>query len=84
MPTSTSDKSIVIDTKAGLAFFRLLQIKGALGIEVSTGLRNSHGSVMKLAKEKYGCKGNTKKAVYDELCKIVDDAIAAKQHAARR
>jgi hypothetical protein len=47
--------------------FNLLQTKYALSIEVSTGLRNSRGSVLKMAKQRFGVLRNTKKGALEEI-----------------
>ena len=59
--------TIVIDTPEGIAAYQALATLGALRIEARTGLRNSHGSVLKLAQERYGVTANTKASAVIEL-----------------
>ncbi len=50
--------------------FRQLEMAQAIAmlrIEVNTGMRHSRGSVMKLAKKKFGVEGHTKKSVLSNL-----------------
>lgn len=64
--------STVIDTPEGITFFKLLQMRGALAIQISTGLTHSQGSIWKLAKETYGLKGSLK-SVHQDLCQLVEE-----------
>jgi len=65
---------VVIDTPEGMAYFRLLQVRGALSIEVKTGKSHSRGSVLKLAQREYGIKSRTKKGALAELNALVVEA----------
>lgn len=63
--------STVIDTPSGIQFFRLLQMRGSLSIQIKTGLPHSQGSVWKLAKETYGLTGSME-SVHKDLCLMVE------------
>ena len=71
------DKPIVIDTPEGIAFYQLASLKGALALELK-GMTRRGPSAYSIAKERYGLKGN-RQSVFDQLQKMVDDAIAAKE-----
>lgn len=58
---------IVIDTPDGMAHFAMLQVIGALSIEVNTGMSHSRGSIMNLARQRYGCTKRTKAGVLAEM-----------------
>jgi hypothetical protein len=63
-----------IVTEAGsvpLNVYRMLQMYYALRVEVTTGLRHSRGSVMKLAQREFGCKKGTKVGVMKELAAML-------------
>lgn len=62
-----NNQPIVIDTPEGIQAFHMLQVIGALSIEINTGMSYSKGSVMKLAQQRYGCVKRTKKAVLAEM-----------------
>lgn len=62
-----NDQPIVIDTPDGMAHLAMLQVIGALSIEVRTGMSHSRGSVMNLARDRYGCQKRTKKGVLAEM-----------------
>ena len=47
--------------------FNLLQVKHALAIEVETGMHHSRGSILKLAKQRFGVVSNTKKGALAEI-----------------
>lgn len=57
----------LIDKPEGLRYFQLLQVRYALDIQATTGLVHSRGSVLKLAKRRYGVKSNTCKGAVKEL-----------------
>jgi len=61
------DGLVVIDTRAGLDHFALLQVIGALSIETATGMRHSGGSVLNLARHRYGVQSRTKRGALREL-----------------
>jgi hypothetical protein len=46
---------------------KVLQIATALRIQANTGLKNSKGSVLKLAKSLYLVKGNTARQVLESM-----------------
>jgi hypothetical protein len=58
---SENDGSFVIDTAEGMAYFRALQMKYALKIEVATGMKHSKGSVLNLVNRTYGQNFRLKK-----------------------
>lgn len=58
---------VVISSPAGIEHFQMCQVIGALSIEVKTGLSHSRGSVLNLARERYGVKSRTKKGALAEL-----------------
>lgn len=60
----------IIDTPDGIEHFRMLQLIGALNIEVNAGMRYSRGSVMNATRERYGIQKQTKAGVLKELRKI--------------
>jgi len=63
----TDNKTIVIDTPAGIATFQLLVWRGALAIEVKCpGMKASRGNVFKLIKDHCGFKG-TKASVLKQF-----------------
>ena len=62
----------VIDTPAGLARFRLLQQRGALRIEIATGMRHSGGSVLALVNREQGTRFRTKQAAADYLTWLLE------------
>lgn len=67
----TQSGAVVLDTPEDIAFFRLLALKGALGLELK-GLRRSRGpSAYKIAKQSYGLTGNKQK-VYDQLVAMIE------------
>ena len=47
--------------------FHMAQCIGALSIEVSTGMRHSQGSLLKLVRREYGIQARTKVKALDEL-----------------
>ena len=47
--------------------FNLLQVKHALAIEVDTGMHHSRGSILKLAKQRFGVVSSTKKGALAEV-----------------
>jgi hypothetical protein len=57
----------IIDTKEGIEAFAMLQVIGALSLEVNTGMKFSRGSVMNLARDRYGCVKRTKAGVLAEM-----------------
>jgi hypothetical protein len=58
---SENDGSFVIDTAEGMAYFRVLQMKYALKIEVTTGMKHSKGSILNLVNRTYGTNFRLKK-----------------------
>ena len=62
---------IVLDTPEDINMFRMLSLKGALGLEVK-GMRISRGrSVYSIVKEEFGLKGN-KQRVLEQFTAIVE------------
>lgn len=66
----------VINTPAGIDFFQLAARKGALSLELK-GLGRRGQSAYSICKQEYGLKGN-KQSVYDQMCALVEQAIADK------
>jgi hypothetical protein len=66
-------------TGDSIGFFRLVSLRGAVGLELK-GLKMSRGPVVwkRVAKE-FGIKGN-KQAVYDWLCARVNEMKAVQEH----
>lgn len=69
------EKTTVLDTSDGIAFFQLATLKSALKLEL-LGMRHSRGSALKVAK-RMGYKGN-RETVYKAVCDEVDKRLAAK------
>lgn len=67
-----------IDTPEGIAFFQLLQMRGALRIEIATGMRHSRGSVLKLVNTRLGTSFTRKVAAVNHLTAIIDATLAAR------
>jgi hypothetical protein len=59
------DGSITVENPGEI--YHLLQIKYALRIEINTGMKHSKGSIMNMAKVRYGFKGHTKREVLKEV-----------------
>ena len=57
----------IIYTPEGIKAFHMLQVIGALSVEVNTGMVHSKGSVLKLAQRRYGCTSRTKKGALAEM-----------------
>jgi len=55
---TTRDKLIVLDTPDDIRAGRILALKGALKIEVRTGLRRRGQSAYSIVKDEFGFKGN--------------------------
>lgn len=47
--------------------FRMLQLMGALSIEVRTGMKVGPGSLLKAVEMRYGIKARTKKAALEKM-----------------
>jgi hypothetical protein len=63
---------MIIDTPEGIEAYRKLALRGALKLEIETGLRHSRGSVMKLIiNENPSITKRTKKGVLAEYEKIL-------------
>jgi hypothetical protein len=56
-----------LDPLDEVAHHRLCQVIGALSIEVATGLGHSRGSVLEMARQRYGIRARTKRAALREL-----------------
>lgn len=65
-----SNEPTVIAGPDAMYHFRLCQHIAALSIEVKTGLRHSHGSVMNQARQLYGSQKRTKAGVLADLRKL--------------
>ena len=63
---------VVIDTPDGIAFFRLLQLRGALRIEINTGMRMSRGSVLAAVNRQFGTSFKRKQAALDYLNELIE------------
>lgn len=57
----------VIDTKEGIEAFAMLQVIGALSLEVNGMSFSNKGSVLKLAQQRYGIKSRRKALALVEL-----------------
>ena len=55
---TTRNKTIVLDIPEDINAGRILALKGALKIEVNTGLRRKGRSAYSIIKEEFGFKGN--------------------------
>ena len=55
---TTRNKTIVLDIPEDINAGRILALKGALKIEVHTGLRRRGQSAYSIVKEEFGFKGN--------------------------
>jgi hypothetical protein len=69
-----SDESVMLDTPEGIAFFQLARTKAIVGLELHGTSVSKGPTGYSQAKKRYGLKGN-RKSVYDQLCKMVEDAI---------
>lgn len=58
---------VILETPTQLELFHLLQMKYALKIEISTGLRHSRGSVLNLVNNVLNTNHRTKKAALTAL-----------------
>lgn len=56
-----------------LAVFNLLQCRGALNIEISTGMKHSRGSILRYVQEAYGIKASNKRAAVVEIEAILKE-----------
>ena len=65
--TPSDPTPIVIDTPDGIAAFHMLQVIGALSLEVNTGMKVGRGSLVKLAQQRYGCTGRIKSVVLAQM-----------------
>jgi 3-oxoacyl-ACP reductase-like protein len=63
--------SIMIDGRAGVAFAQAAARKGALAVEVSTGLSNSRGSILKACRRDYRLQSRSKKGALAEMEALV-------------
>ncbi len=61
---------IVLDTPEDINMFRMLSLKGALGLEVK-GMKRRGRSVYSIVKEEFGLKGN-KQRVLEQFTAIVE------------
>ena len=53
--------------------FRMCQVIACLSIEVNTGLKHSRGSVLNLARERYGVFSNRKKGALAEMLALYEE-----------
>lgn len=70
--------TIVIDTPEGIAFFRLLQLRGALRIEVELGLRMGRGSLLAAVNREYGTNFRRKADALAFLDEVVEEVKASR------
>ena len=64
--------STLVNTREGIALFRLLQLKGALKLEM-LGMRHSSGrSVATQIRKELGLKARDKRSLYAELIEYID------------
>lgn len=69
------DGGVILDTPEEISFFRLLQMKHALGIEIKVpGMRHSRGSIMNLINREFGTNFRRKQVAYEFICKVVEEA----------
>lgn len=79
------DKPIVIDTPDGIKAFAMLQVIGALSVEVNTGMRFSRGlSILQVAQRRYGIKAKRKPAALQELRKLYADTFGVETNVGKR
>ena len=71
------NETIIADTPEAINFFQLAARKGALGLECK-GMTRRGQSAYSICKQVYGLKGNKQK-VYEQMCELVEAAIAARQ-----
>jgi len=66
-----ADVAFVIEGPDQMAHFAMCQVIGALRLEVNSGLKFSNrGSIMNLARQRYGCQKRTKAGVLKEMLVI--------------
>jgi hypothetical protein len=68
MPTPLTPEVIASDP---VLIHQLLATRGALKIQATTGLRHSGGSVVNVARERYGTTSRTAKGQVEELNELV-------------
>ena len=66
-------ESTVISTPEGISFHRLASMKHMLSIEIKTGMRNSHGSVMQVINREFGQSFRRKADALAYVTKLVND-----------
>ena len=71
------DKTIVVDTPEGIAYFQLLARRGALKLEIA-GMSRRGRSAYSICKEVYGLKGSREK-VLEQMDALREAALAAKR-----
>lgn len=76
------EQSIIIDTPEGIDHFRMAAVIAALKIEVSTGMKASRFSVLKVAKTEYGCPKNTKAGALQYMLSLYETTYG-RQYGAR-
>lgn len=69
---------IMIDGAAGVAFAQAAARKGALKVEVETGMKHSRGSILAVCRRDYGIRSNTKKGALIEMEALVDGWLDAR------
>jgi len=72
-----NNSCVILDTPEGIAFFRLCQLKAVLSLELKGMKIWRNTTAYAQAKRVYGLKG-TRQHVYEELCRMVEEAIAAR------
>ena len=80
--TSQMEQPIIIDTPAGIEHFRMAALIAALKIEVTTGMKMSRGSMLKIAKIEYGCHKNTKAGALEYMLSLYETTYG-RQYGAR-
>jgi hypothetical protein len=73
----SNDKTIVVDTPDGIAFFQLCARRGALKLEIA-GLKRRGRSAYSICKEVYGLKGSREK-VLEQMEAMIQAAQVAKR-----
>lgn len=63
----------IIDTPAGIARFKLLQLKHGLALEMKTGMKLSRGSLLTYINENYGQKFRRKQQAYEFICGLLEE-----------
>jgi hypothetical protein len=73
--------AVMVTGKESISLFRLTALKGMLGLEVR-GMKRRGQSIYSVVKGEFNLKGNKQK-VYDQFCKLVEQAAASHNNAAQ-